>query len=152
MSSAADDKDNNPASTPMDSNNDSDSKSGSCQSIPREKKPNRAISLFKEDFGNFKQDILNIFKDKDVKTAKKEEKRTLDVLKEDMHQFREEFSHFRDDISGMIKKGLGKGDTFKIKAQEQNGKNCDEIVAESWEVVEGNLNEEFFCGKVKGAQ
>lgn len=119
---------------------------GSCESKPRDRNPLRAISLFREDFGNFKQDLIKIFKDKDANAAKQEEKSSLDVLKEEIHQFREDLGHFKDNISGVVKKGLRKQEAFKIKAQEQNGEkeqSCDDVSAESREMVEEKeLNQE----------
>lgn len=147
MSSAADDEEND--QKPMESDKDLEPKpesdtgdAKSCQTKPREKKPLNPLSLFKEDFGHFKQDFMNIFKDKEMKNSEPKEKRPLN-LKEDLNQFRDELSNFRDDISAILRKGLWKDD-FKIKAQDQNGdrqngepeKSCQKVKAQNGSLVE----------------
>lgn len=86
---------------------------------PSERRTISPLTLFKEDFGHFKEDFLNVFKDtkttqEDKKYQNKSSARPLSLLKEDLSQFKEEVtSVFRIALS---KERDLRGDTFKIKA------------------------------------
>lgn len=64
--------------------------------LPVNQRPRRTVSpltLFREDLNYFKEELLNVFKDKDAKTTHEENKpavSTLDLLKEDLSQFKED--------------------------------------------------------------
>lgn len=75
------------------------------QSTEREHKTINPLSLLKEDFGHFKDDLISVFKDKDARSqsADRESKSisTLSLLKED-------FYHFKEDLTSVFKIRISK--------------------------------------------
>ncbi len=61
----------------------------------KDKRTVNALSLFKEDFSQFKEEVFRVFRDKDMKTEHGDNKpasSTLDLLKEDFSQIKEDVS------------------------------------------------------------
>ncbi|XP_068998075.1 nuclear factor 7, ovary-like [Embiotoca jacksoni] len=88
-----------------------------------EKRTISPLTLFKEDFSQFKEDMLKVFKDKDVnpRTGQSAEKlmNPLTLLREDINQLKDDLSSvFRISPS---KDRDDKDDSFKIKAAEVEG-------------------------------
>ncbi|XP_044054891.1 stonustoxin subunit alpha-like [Siniperca chuatsi] len=82
------------------------------------------LSLLKEDFSQFKEEVLKVFRDKDTKTEREDSPSSqaenkpassaLSVLKED-------FKHFKDDLSNVFRIGLSKeSDNKGVTAKEES--------------------------------
>lgn len=153
MSFPSDDKESprNPEQDPGSNSRPGPGATAAFQSKPREKRPNSAIELLKEDFGLFKQDLINIFKDKDGKNSEAKDKTPLNVLlKDDLDQFKNELTNFSEDISGIFWKGQRKEENAKVKAQEQKGQHSENAekdaafkIKDQEEVVDGDDAKSF---------
>lgn len=112
---------------PEDRNGKDDQVKDSLKTSQTEKRSVSPLTLFKEDFSQFKEGLLKVFKEKDTnpKTTQPPEKpiSTLTLLKEDLNNLKE-------DISSIFRIGLSKEHEDKDAAAKLDSSNAVKIKAE----------------------
>ncbi|XP_051231576.1 E3 ubiquitin-protein ligase TRIM39-like isoform X2 [Dicentrarchus labrax] len=113
---------------------DPDCKKDLLMTGQRDKRAISPLSLFKEDFNHFKEDVLKVFKDKDTKTEhedcpssqaeNKPVSSTLSLLKED-------FSQFKEDMTKIFSISLSKDKETKSEHQECPSSQAENIPVNS---------------------
>lgn len=105
-----------------------------CTTVQADRRTISPLGLLKEDFNQFKEEVLKVFKDRDTKTEPGDGPRgrgPLGLLKQDLHQFKE-------DITNVFSIGSSKETTFSEQAI-----NCPGSLKEDFSLCKDDLSNVF---------